>query len=169
MNRPEQANTGSARLAAVALGSNLPGVQASREANLLAAVRALGTLGTVLAVSRFIDTAPVGTVDQPRFLNGAALLRTGLAPVELLDALLRIELQLGRDRSHGIDKGPRTLDLDLLLVGDAILQTPKLTLPHPEMHRRRFVLEPLAAIAPDFMHPVLHRSMRDLLGSLPPA
>ena len=70
------------------------------------------------------------------------------------------------DRSHGIEKGPRTLDLDLLLYVDAIMETPELTLPHPEMHRRRFVLEPLAAIAPEMIHPVLHRTVRQILQEL---
>jgi 2-amino-4-hydroxy-6-hydroxymethyldihydropteridine diphosphokinase len=146
-------------LAAIALGSNL----GDREATLASAVQSLATLGDVLAVSSNFDTDPVGYADQPRFLNGAALLQTSLAPLDLLRALLAIEQEHGRDRSHGIEKGPRTLDLDLLLYNDVILATTELMLPHPEMHRRRFVLEPLAEIAPTMMHPVLRRTVAELL------
>jgi 2-amino-4-hydroxy-6-hydroxymethyldihydropteridine diphosphokinase len=146
-------------LAAIALGSNL----GDREATLASSVRLLAALGEVLAVSSNFDTDPVGYADQPRFLNAAALLQTSLAPLDLLRALLAIEEEHGRDRSHGIEKGPRTLDLDLLLYDDVILTTAELTLPHPELHRRRFVLDPLAEVAPAMMHPVLHRTVADLL------
>lgn len=149
-------------IAAIALGSNL-GASAETIAQ---AVRALHSLGTVLAVSPLMLTAPVGYADQPDFLNGAALLQTERSPVDLLHALLRIEHEHGRDRSHGIVKGPRTLDLDLLLYDDVVLQTQELTLPHPEMHARRFVLEPLAAIAPDMVHPVLQQTVLQLLHAL---
>ncbi len=150
-------------LAAIGLGSNLAGLSASPQENLERAVAQLRQLGTVLAVSSFTETEPVGYLDQPNFLNGAALLQTELAPEALLDGLLAIERALGRDRSHGIAKGPRTLDLDLLLYGSEVIATERLTVPHPEMHRRCFVLEPLAALAPDLMHPVLHRPIADLL------
>lgn len=146
-------------LAAIALGSNL----GDRERTIADAITSLRSLGTVQAVSSLVQTAPVGYADQPDFLNGAALLHTQLSSEDLLQALLRIELQHGRDRSHGIVKGPRTLDLDLLLYDDVVVQTPELTLPHPEMHRRRFVLEPLAEIAPAWVHPVLQRTVADLL------
>lgn len=149
-------------LAAIALGSNLGG----REETLHAAVRALGSVGNVVAVSSFIETDPVGYTSQPRFINGAALLQTDLPPEDLLHALLAIEAQHGRDRSHGIAKGPRTLDLDVLLYGDTVLHTSTLVLPHPEMHRRAFVLRPLAEIAPGMLHPVLQRTVARLLEEL---
>ena len=150
-------------LAAIALGSNL----GDRNATLTSATSALRGLGEVVAVSGLYDTAPVGYADQPRFLNAAALLGTELQPVKLLHALLAIERAHGRDRSHGIAKGPRTLDLDLLLYEDLVLMTEELTLPHPELHRRRFVLEPLAAIAPQLRHPALGNSIAELLAVLP--
>ena len=150
-------------LAAIALGSNI----GDREATLRTAITALRELGTVKAVSRFHETDPVGDTDQPKFINAAALLETELDPLPLLHALLEIERANGRDRSIGPPKGPRTLDLDLLLYGDAILDSPELTLPHPEMHTRRFVLEPLAEIAPLIEHPILHQPVAVLLRSLP--
>ncbi len=133
---------------------------------LRSAVEALRTLGQVVAVSSFWDTAPVGYTDQPRFLNGAALLETELLPLALLEALLSIERQHGRDRTGAVPKGPRTLDLDLLLYDTVVLQTEALLLPHPEMHRRAFVLQPLAEIAPAWVHPVLQCTVADLLATL---
>ena len=156
---PRSANT----IAAIALGSNL----GDREANLREALHHLEALGTVIATSTFHDTDPVGYLDQPRFLNAAALLETSLAPIALLRSLLAIEHAMGRDRSTAPPKGPRLIDLDLLLCGNTILQTPELTLPHPAMHERAFVLAPLAEIAPAMQHPTLHRSIADLLAPLP--
>ena len=150
-------------LAAIGLGSNLHSDAGDREATLQSAVRALHALGEVVAVSSFFDTEPVGYLDQPSFLNAAALLRTQLEPMELLGGLLAMEREHGRDRSHGIAKGPRTLDLDLLLYDDVVLATPELTLPHPEMHRRAFVLQPLAQVAPEMLHPTQHATVGDLL------
>lgn len=146
----------------VALGANL----GDRLASLDAAVAALGVLPDteVLAVSPWIETDPVGYLDQPRFLNGVAKMRTILEPRALLEALLAIELGLGRTR-EGARFGPRTIDLDLLVYGDAELDEPGLTVPHPRLHERRFVLEPLAAVAPGLDVPGRGR-VADLLAQL---
>ncbi|MGD0443133.1 MAG: 2-amino-4-hydroxy-6-hydroxymethyldihydropteridine diphosphokinase [Edaphobacter sp.] len=149
-------------LAAVALGSNLKSSFGDREANLREAVRRIGELGEVGAVSSFYDTEPVGFLEQPRFLNGALLLETELGPVALLRGLLGVERAMGRERVGVVTKGPRVIDLDLLLYGDWVLWSEELTLPHPEMQARRFVLEPLAEIAPEWVHPVLGMTVREL-------
>ena len=149
--------------AAIALGSNL----GHREATLREAITRLAALGTVHAVSPFYDTEPVGYLDQPRFLNAALLLKTDFAPLPLLDLLLAIEQAMGRDRASVAPKGPRTLDLDLLLYDDLILHTPELTLPHPALHERRFVLQPLADIAPTLRHPATGLTIAELLSQLP--
>jgi 2-amino-4-hydroxy-6-hydroxymethyldihydropteridine diphosphokinase len=141
-------------LAAIALGSNLDSRFGDREANLREAVRRVGELGRVTAVSSFYDTEPVGLVEQPRFLNGALLLETNLGPLDLMRGLLGVERAMGRDRSASVAKGPRVIDLDLLLYGDWVLWSEELMLPHPAMGERRFVLEPLAEIAPEWVHPV---------------
>lgn len=154
-------------LAAIALGSNLPSPFGDPEANVREAFRRLRALGEVKATSTIRLTDPVGYVDQPRFANAAALLETALSPLTLLHELLAIEHSFGRDRANTPPKGPRTLDLDLLLYGQEVLADPDLTLPHPALHDRRFVLEPLAEIAPTLTHPVLHATMAELLARLP--
>jgi 2-amino-4-hydroxy-6-hydroxymethyldihydropteridine diphosphokinase len=135
----------------VGLGSNL----GEREVTLRAAIGRLRGLPDVevIQVSSLRDTEPVGPVDQPRFLNGAVELETGLTARALLGALLELERAFGRDRSAGAPHGPRTLDLDLLLYGAETIDEPLLNVPHPRLHERRFVLEPLAELDPDLEVP----------------
>ena len=128
------------------LGSNL----GDREATLRAAVAELAaTPGVeVMAVSTFVDTEPVGYLDQPRFLNGVVVVETDLPARRLLDLLLAVEAHFGRDRAAVPAQGPRTLDLDLLLYGDARIDEDGLRVPHPRLHEREFVLGPLLEVAP---------------------
>lgn len=130
----------------VGLGSNL----GDREGTLRAAVGRLRSLSTtrVVGVSTLRNTEPVGYVDQPRFLNGVVELETELSARRLLGVLLELERDFGRDRSVSPPRGPRTLDLDLLLYGREEIEEPGLEVPHPRLHERRFVLEPLAELDP---------------------
>ena len=142
---------------AIALGSNL----GDRDRYLRDAIEALGPSISSLRVSTFHDTAPVGVGDQPRFLNAAATGRTSLSPRELITRLLEIEQQFGRERPYA--GAPRTLDLDLILYGDVMTEEPGLSVPHPRFRERRFVLEPLAEIAPDWTDPVTGKTITALL------
>jgi 2-amino-4-hydroxy-6-hydroxymethyldihydropteridine diphosphokinase len=141
----------------VGLGSNL----GDRERNLREAVERLRKIGAV-RLSTLRDTDPVGVADQPNFLNAVAELSSELPARELLDRLLEIERELGRDRTKEERWGPRTIDLDLLLYGDEVIDEPGLTLPHPRLAERRFVLEPLHELAPELVLPD-GRRIKDLL------
>jgi 2-amino-4-hydroxy-6-hydroxymethyldihydropteridine diphosphokinase len=154
--------------AAIGLGANLPSASGAPAETIAAAIERLEDYGQVTARSGLYRTAPVGYVDQPTFVNAAVLLETELHPLALLDALLAIERSFGRNRAAGPPKGPRTLDLDLLLYDDLVLDEPTLTLPHPAMHERRFVLVPLAEVAAGWRHPVLDCTIAELLADLPP-
>lgn len=147
----------------LSLGSNI----ADRAANLKQAIAHLGELGTVVAVSSFYETEPVENTLQPWFLNCAVALDTDNTPKQLLSAVLKIEREMGRTRSRDEWKGPRIIDIDVIFFGDSVIQTAGLTIPHPAMHERRFVLEPLAEIAPDVRHPVLKQTAREMRDALP--
>jgi 2-amino-4-hydroxy-6-hydroxymethyldihydropteridine diphosphokinase len=146
----------------VGLGANL----GPKEVTILRAVDLLGAEPgvEVLALSQLRETDPVGKLDQPQFLNGAVEVETTLAPRELLDVLLRIERELGRVRD-GERFGPRTIDLDLLLYADDVVDEPGLRVPHPSLHERRFALEPLAELEPDAQIPG-HGPVSELLARL---
>ncbi len=145
----------------ISAGSNV----GDRKANLAFALKSLAAETVVKKVSSYFETEPVGYLNQPWFLNIAVEVETDLAPLELLNLCKGIEESGGRIRSF--PNAPRTLDLDILLYGDLVMDDTGLTIPHPRLAERRFALEPLAQIAPEAMHPVLKKTIRLLLGACP--
>jgi 2-amino-4-hydroxy-6-hydroxymethyldihydropteridine diphosphokinase len=146
----------------LSLGSNV----GDRASQLRDAQARLNAAGRIVKVSSFFETEPVDFTNQPWFLNCAVELETTRTPQQLMAKILRIEKEMGRRRAQ--KKGPRSIDIDILLFGDETISSPELTIPHPAMHERRFVLEPLAEIASEARHPMLNKTVRELLGELPP-
>jgi 2-amino-4-hydroxy-6-hydroxymethyldihydropteridine diphosphokinase len=145
----------------LSLGSNL----GNRGVNLENAISKLNQLGNVVAVSSFYETEPVEVTAQPWFLNCAIKLDTEKMPKQLLKGILDVEQEMGRKRTQ--NKGPRNIDIDILLFGNSIVEAKGLTVPHPALHERRFVLEPLAEIAPEVRHPVFKKTIREMRDALP--
>ncbi|MGE5139478.1 MAG: 2-amino-4-hydroxy-6-hydroxymethyldihydropteridine diphosphokinase [Rudaea sp.] len=145
----------------LALGTNL----GDREQNLREAERRLGAAATITGRSSIYETEPWGVKDQPRFLNQVIRAETRLSPQELLSFLKAVEQQMGRAPS--VRYGPRLIDLDILFYDDRVVHSPDLEVPHPRLAERRFVLVPLAELAPELVHPQLHATMPELLAALP--
>ncbi len=144
----------------IAIGSNL----GDRTLNCKRAIEEISAFSDVTAVSSFYETDPVGNEDQPLFINCAIEIISDITPHQLLGELSRIENKLGRVRKE--KWGPRTIDLDIIFYGEVVLNDPDLKIPHPEAHKRRFVLEPLAEIAPGLIHPHFQVSVSELLGNI---
>ncbi len=145
----------------VALGCNL----GDREMSLRTALRAVGSFCGILRLSSIYETEPVGFADQPAFLNAVVNVATELDARTLLNRLLQVERDMGRERT--LRNGPRAIDLDLLIYGELVLKEPALEVPHPRLHERRFVLAPLAELVPDLVHPALGQTIAGLLAQLP--
>ena len=150
------------------MGGNLASWAGEPEATLAAAALRLESLGRVVCRSSLYSTEPVGFADQPRFINAAVELETELQASDLLERLLAIEMEFGRDRAAGFANGPRTLDLDILLFGNLKISEPGLEIPHPRLAQRAFVLVPLNEIAPDAVDPRSGKTVAQLLESLFP-
>ncbi len=159
--KPDTSSRTVANLAYLSLGSNV----GDREAHLRDALARLGAAGRVVAVSSFYETEPVEFTRQPWFLNCAAALETSQTPRQLMTTILSIEEEMGRRRVQ--KKGPRSIDIDILLFDNVTMNSNELTIPHPAMHERRFVLEPLAEIAPGAVHPVSKKTISGLRDLLP--
>jgi 2-amino-4-hydroxy-6-hydroxymethyldihydropteridine diphosphokinase len=154
------------RTAYIGMGANLASWAGAPETTLAAAARRLESLGRVTRRSSLYSTAPVGFAAQPRFVNAVVELETDLEPRELLDGLLAIEVEFGRDRTAGVVNGPRTLDLDILLLGDLEISEPNLRIPHPRLAERVFVLAPLCEIAAENVVTGCEKTVAQLLDSL---
>jgi 2-amino-4-hydroxy-6-hydroxymethyldihydropteridine diphosphokinase len=152
--------------ATIAMGANLASRAGSPEATLVAAALRLESLGRVMRRSSLYSTAPEGFHAQPRFVNAVVELETELAPCALLENLLAIEREFGRDRAASFANGPRSLDLDILLYGDLQISEPELTIPHPRLAERAFVLVPLNEIAPQAVVPGVGKTVAQLLAAL---
>jgi 2-amino-4-hydroxy-6-hydroxymethyldihydropteridine diphosphokinase len=150
------------KTAYLSLGSNV----GDRKANLRDALRRLREPEKleIARISPLYETEPVDVESQPWFLNIAVQIETSLFPMQLLGRIGRVEEAMGRKRVRA--KGPRPIDIDIVLYGSFVIETPKLTVPHPRMKERRFVLEPMVELAPDLRHPVTRQSMRELLGAI---
>lgn len=150
----------------IGMGANIPSTAGPPEVTLAEALRRLASLGRLAGASSLYSTAPVGYADQPRFINAVAALETHLSARQVLESLLCIERAFGRDRSGGIPNGPRTLDLDLLLLGDQVIHEEGLEIPHPRLAERAFVLVPLNEIAPGLIIVTHGKSVKELLQAL---